>query len=107
MRESLDLRTQTVRGFTLGEGDYHHYTMENNHALVINNQGVESYKKYFPRKDDWWRNDYYGSTKKTTLRDGEMIECPWCLGMTIYHEGKLFNRCEECGQPIDEADFYV
>ena len=107
MRESLELRTQTVRGFTLGEGDYHHYTMENNHALVINNQGVESYKKYYPRKDDWWRNDYFGATKKTSVSDGEMIECPWCLGMTIYHDGKLFNRCEECGQPIDEADFYV
>lgn len=107
MRESLGLRTQTVRGFTLGEGDYHHYTMENNHSLVINNQGVESYKKYFPRKDDWWRNDYYRSTKRPSLDDGSMIECPWCGCSTIFHEGKLFNRCEECGQPIDEADFYV
>jgi glucosamine 6-phosphate synthetase-like amidotransferase/phosphosugar isomerase protein len=31
VQEALALKTLTIRGFTLGEGDYHHYTMENNH----------------------------------------------------------------------------
>lgn len=103
MREALELKTQTVRGFTLGEKDYHHYTMENNHSLVINKDGVESYKKYYPKKEDYRYRDYF----RATTSDGSMIECPWCLGMTTYHDGKLFNRCEHCDQPIDEADLYV
>jgi len=107
MRESLNLRTQTIRGFTLGEGDYHHYTMENNHSLVISKDGVESNKKYFPKRHDYSFHDYLGAKETRRVIDGMMMECPHCLGMTTYYDGKLFNRCEECGQPIEEEDFYV
>ena len=100
MRESLGIRKNSKRGFNTGEGNYHHYTMENNFALVIGRDGVESYKRYTPRRDEW-RRDFYS-------RDDEYeIECPYCLSMTIFHDGKLFNRCEHCGQPIEEEALYV
>ena len=50
MQQALNIRHDTKRGFNLGEGNYHSYQMENNHALIINKDGVESYKKYYPRK---------------------------------------------------------
>jgi glucosamine 6-phosphate synthetase-like amidotransferase/phosphosugar isomerase protein len=101
MREALGVRKSSKRGFNLGEGDFHHYTMENNYALIVGKEGVESYKNYTPRREDWvFRGDYYKS-------DDLMVECPYCMSMTIYHDGKLFNRCENCGQPIDEEALYV
>ena len=76
MREALGLKTLTVRGFALGEGDYHHYTMENNHSLIINKDGVESYKKYSPRRRDYMLDDY---CLKFTQREVEemIVECPY------------------------------
>lgn len=100
MRESLSIRKNSKRGFTLGEGRFHHYSMENNYALIISREGVESYKRYTPRKDYFGSRDIY-------LNDDLMIECPLCMHTTPWSPGKLFNRCSFCGQPINEEDFYV
>jgi len=100
IREPLGIHKNSKRGFNLGEGSFHHYTMENNYALTVNHEGVESYKRYYPRKDYFGYPEYYH-------KDELMIECPFCLEMTMYHDGKLYNRCGNCGQPINEEDFYV
>lgn len=101
MRDSLGIRKNSKRGFNTGEGNFHHYSMENNYCLILNKDGVESYKRYTPKRDSWrYERDFYRG-------DELMIECPFCMSMTIYHEGKIFNRCEHCGQPLNEEDLYV
>jgi glucosamine 6-phosphate synthetase-like amidotransferase/phosphosugar isomerase protein len=100
MKQSLGIINESRRGFNLGERNYHHYTMENNHALTINKDGVESYKRYAPKREERSYPRYYRN-------DAIMIECPFCLGTTVYHDGKIFNRCEHCGQPLSEDDLYV
>lgn len=100
MRESLGIRKSSKRGFTLGEGQFHHYSMENNYTLIISREGVESYKRHNPRKD-------YFSSRDIYLNDDLMIECPFCMQITAYSSGKLFNRCSFCGQPLNEEDLYV
>lgn len=100
MREALGIQKTWKRGFSLGEGMYHHYSMENNYALTINKQGVESYKRYNPRRD------YHRYTLQP-LSEEQIIECPFCMEATIYHEGKLYNRCSHCGQSLNEEDLYV
>lgn len=96
MQSALGIKKILRRGFSLGEGDYHSYEMENNHALILNSEGVEEYRKFHPRRETW----YYGP-------DELIIECPHCLSSTVFYEGRLFNRCEFCGQPINEEDLYV
>jgi len=101
MQQSLEIQSESKRGFTLGEKDYHFYEIENNHALVINKDGVDSYKKYLPR--DFWnrRNNYHNPSLDTLL-----VQCPWCLGQTKYYDGLLNNKCEHCGMRISEEDLY-
>jgi glucosamine 6-phosphate synthetase-like amidotransferase/phosphosugar isomerase protein len=101
MQEALGIKSESKRGFTIGEKGYHFYEMENNHALVLNNDGVESYKRYLAR--DFWnrRNTYQGSSLDTIL-----VQCPWCLGETRYLDGLLNNKCEHCGMKISEEDLY-
>jgi hypothetical protein len=43
MQEALNIEKVTVRGFNLGEKDFHFYEMHNNYALFINSEGVESH----------------------------------------------------------------
>jgi glucosamine 6-phosphate synthetase-like amidotransferase/phosphosugar isomerase protein len=100
MQEALSIQSESKRGFTIGEKGYHFYEMENNHALVLNTEGVESYKKYLAR-DFWNRNTYRGSSLDTIL-----VQCPWCLGQTRYFDGLLNNKCEHCGMKISEEDLY-
>ena len=50
MQEALEIKQTTKRGFNLGEKDFHFYEMQNNYALIINKEGVESYQKYYPSK---------------------------------------------------------
>jgi glucosamine 6-phosphate synthetase-like amidotransferase/phosphosugar isomerase protein len=72
MQEALGLKNNSVRGFTLGEGNFHFYEMSNNHALIINSEGVESYTRYSPR-----RFEYKPRTFTFDNWDDEMIvECP-------------------------------
>ena len=82
MQDSLGIKQLSRRGFNLGEHDYHFYEMENNHALIINKDGVESYQKYKPRYTDWWDRQFYPSR----INDEMLIECPWCFCQTIYNE---------------------
>lgn len=102
MQEALDLKMDSFRGFNMGEGNFHFYEMKNNHALIINAEGVESYERHSPRKFTYRNYDFlYPSTQ-----DEMIIECPHCLSTTRYYMGKLFNRCESCGLEIDEEDLY-
>ena len=99
MQKALQITSFRKRGFGLGENDYFYFDMENNHALIINSDGVESYKKYYPKNFIWW--DYQ------EIDDSDIIECPFCSGTTSYHWESLTNRCEHCGQIISEEDLYV
>ena len=100
MQEAMNIKQITKKGFNLGENDFHFYEMENNHSLIINKDGVESYQKYTPRLTDWWEKRYYSPR----INDETLIECPWCFCRTRYFEGKLTNRCTECGMEISEED---
>ena len=102
MQEALGIQSESKRGFTIGEKDFHFYEMENNHALMISKEGVESYKKYLPR-DYWDRRNNYRSPSLDTL----MVSCPWCYGQTTYYDGLLNNKCEHCGMQISEDDLYT
>jgi glucosamine 6-phosphate synthetase-like amidotransferase/phosphosugar isomerase protein len=103
MQEALNIEKVTVRGFNLGEKDFHFYEMHNNYALFINSEGVESYQKYYPSKSKWFdRRFHYPSNPEEMI-----IECPWCFSQTTYYDGKLFNKCEVCGMGINEEDLYV
>lgn len=103
MQEALGIKKRAKRGFNIGERDYHYYEMQNNYALIINQEGVESYQKYYPAKSRWFDRRYHYPA--TNDFDEIMIECPWCLCQTPYYEGKLFNKCEVCGMGINEEDF--
>jgi len=103
MQEALGIRSNSQRGFNIGENDYHYYEMENNYALVVNRDGVETYQKYNPKRDEWNYRNYF-DTKKKTVGEELIVECPWCLEMTSYHYGRLFNRCENCGMALNEED---
>jgi len=99
MQLALEIHSESKRGFTIGEQDFHFYEMENNHAIVISKDGVESYKKYLPR--DYWdrRNNY-----RASLLDNFNVDCPWCLGQTRYYDGLVNNTCEHCGMKITPED---
>jgi glucosamine 6-phosphate synthetase-like amidotransferase/phosphosugar isomerase protein len=103
MQEALNIEKVTVRGFNLGEKDFHFYEMHNNYALFINSEGVESYQKYYPSKSKWFDRRYHYSNTPEEM----IIECPWCFSQTPYYDGKLFNKCEVCGMGINEEDLYV
>jgi glucosamine 6-phosphate synthetase-like amidotransferase/phosphosugar isomerase protein len=103
MQEALSIEKISVRGFNLGEKDYHFYEMHNNYALFINSEGVESYQKYYPSKSKWFDRRF----SYTSHSEEMIIECPWCFSQTTYYDGKLFNKCEVCGMGINEEDLYV
>lgn len=105
MQQSLNIEAVTQRGFNLGEKDFHFYEMQNNYALIINKDGVESYQKYYPAKSRWFDRQFHYPV--TSDFDEIMIECPWCFCQTTYNDGKLFNKCEVCGMGINEEDLYV
>jgi glucosamine 6-phosphate synthetase-like amidotransferase/phosphosugar isomerase protein len=100
MQDALELKQSTLRGFNLGEGSFHHYSMGNNYSLIVNSEGVVSYKKYRSARERWdYRYDYH----KPIEMDEAYIECPWCYSTTIYDGTKLNNQCEYCGNPLEEA----
>lgn len=101
MQEALNLRTHYKRGFGIGEESYFHYEMEDNHGMIINENGIESYKKYFP-KHGGFRYDFANN-----IDDEVIMECPYCFSKTKYNWIKLDNRCEHCGQYLDVEDIYV
>ncbi|MBK6914983.1 MAG: hypothetical protein IPH11_15480 [Ignavibacteriales bacterium] len=105
MQEALNIEKVSVRGFNLGEKDFHFYEMQNNYALFINREGVESYQKYYPSKSKWFDRRY--SYPLASDFEEMIIECPWCLSPTTYYNGKLFNKCQVCGAEINEEDLYV
>jgi glucosamine 6-phosphate synthetase-like amidotransferase/phosphosugar isomerase protein len=105
MQEALNVEKTTVRGFNLGEKDFHFYEMQNNYALFINSEGVESYQKYYPSKSKWFDRRF--NYPVTSDFEEMIIECPWCFSQTTYFDGKLFNKCEVCGMGINEEDLYV
>jgi len=105
MQEALNIEKTTVRGFNLGEKDFHFYEMQNNYALFINKEGVESYQKYYPSKSKWFERRF--NYPVTSDFEEMIIECPWCFSQTTYYDGKLFNKCEVCGMGINEEDLYV
>jgi len=102
IRQALNIQSISLRGFNIGEDNYHNYEMQNNHCLLVNRDGVESYQRYYPRRDRWYYQDLYDNEYEEEI----IIECPWCFYRTRYCEGKLFNKCEECGMSINEEDLY-
>ena len=101
MQQALNIIHTKKRGFNIGEGSYHFYEMENNHALIINKEGVESYKKYFPRR----RSSFFDRSFDY-FDDEIIIECPWCFMQTRYDYSRLNNCCDDCGVEINEEDVY-
>jgi len=100
MQEALKINHSSRRGFSLGEEDYNFYEIGNNHALVLNDKGVETYKEYTPKVGFW----DYGFDE---INDNIIVECPYCLGVTHFNWGLLDNRCEHCGMPIEAEGMYV
>jgi len=92
MQEALNIRSKVCRGFNVGEYNYHYFEMENNHGLVLSNNGVESYKKYTPKTERWY--------PRYMRDDFEIVTCPFCYEQTFYDEGKLNNRCHYCGNDL-------
>ena len=107
MREGLGVKQVTKRGFSIGDGQYHHFTLENNHSLIINSDGVESYKRYSPKKDYYPYRNYGTCEYPNPAKDFDWIECPFCLGVTLYNPDKPVNKCECCGMRLAEEDLYV
>ena len=105
MQEALNIESISVRGFNLGEKDFHFYEMKNNYALIINKDGAETYHKYSPQRSKWFERRFSYPTKNDF--EEMIIECPWCFSQTTYFDGKLFNKCEVCGMGINEEDLYV
>ncbi len=101
MQEAFGIKGTTKRGFNLGEDNFHFYEMENNHSLIINKDGVESYLKYNPKRSSWFDRQYYNDSA-----DEIIVECPWCFHQTKYNYDKQSNKCEVCGVAIDEEDLY-
>jgi len=103
MRESLGIVSKTKLGFNIGEISYHHFTMENNYSLVLNKDGVESYRKYMPKRV--WRprtlHEVFDEED-----DPILVQCPYCLSETTYFMEKLYNRCGQCGMEITEDLLY-
>jgi len=97
MQEALNIRANQCRGFNVGEQEFHYYEMENNHGLVLNNKGVESYKKYTPKTERW----YYRNIPNMR-EDTEIMTCPYCYEETFYDFGKLTNRCHICGSILTD-----
>ena len=101
MQEALEIKSSSKRGFNTGESSYHYYQMENNHGLILNREGVESYRRYSAK--DWWsRERSYGRHDIDLLR----VQCPACLSQTKYYDGLYHNKCEVCGAEITEEDLY-
>ncbi len=102
MQEALGIRPKTFRGFNLGERGFHFYEMKNNHGLILSGEGVESYTQYHPRRTKYRDRDFTYSSRS----DEFIIECPYCLSQTIFHFGRLFNRCSECDAELYEEELY-
>lgn len=98
MQEALGISKHSKRGFNLGEENFHFYEMNNNHALILNKEGVEQYQKYSPRMNHWFNY---------RMDDLYEVQCPWCYSNTRYDEGILHNRCQYCGMSLNEEDIYV
>jgi len=101
MQETLKIKKYSKRGFRLGEKEYHFYELEDNHAIVLDSEGVKTYKEYYPKRsynNSWFLDD---------LEDSVELECAYCLSMTRFDYGKLDNRCSNCGQILDEEMLYV
>ena len=100
MQKSLAIKVRSQRGFNLGEEPFHYYEVENNHGLIINKNGLNSYKKYYPKRT--YRSNIF---RESFIED--TVECPFCLNETMYFPGNLHNYCEYCGTPIEFDDIYI
>jgi glucosamine 6-phosphate synthetase-like amidotransferase/phosphosugar isomerase protein len=105
MQDALEIKSVTKRGFNLGEGDYHYYQMENNHSLILNSSGVESYKKYSPRKMNWFSYKSKNTEPGTDLKDN-YVHCPWCQSYTPFYGSDKINYCEFCGNELEMEDVF-
>ncbi len=103
MQEALDIKSVTKYGFNLGEKDYHHYTMENNHVLTITKDGVDSYRRYNPKRFLWYDRTSYRKPARE-IENEDMVECPWCLAQTQYYGEGTINYCNVCGNSLDMED---
>lgn len=103
MQDALGIESSSKRGFNLGEGNYHFYEIENNHSLILNKNGVESYRKHYPKKVDWFS---YRLPKADTKVEDEFVQCPFCFSYTPYFGPETANFCEICGSQLEMEDLF-
>ena len=104
MQEALEIKSESKYGFNLGERNYHFYQMENNHVLIINSEGVQSYKRYTPKRYRWFDRPAYSKPAATRKLNDEYVECPWCLSTTRYYDEARINYCDVCGNNLEMED---
>lgn len=104
MQEALEIKSENKYGFNLGEKHFHFYQMENNHVLIINNEGVQSYKRYTPKRTRWFNGPGYSKKPFTKTLNNDYVECPWCLSTTRYYDEERINYCEVCGNNLEMED---
>lgn len=93
MQTALGIETEYKRGFPMGETGYHFCDMSDNHSLIIDKSGVESYQKY---KAKSFIN--YGTVSE--------IECPHCLNITEFDYMALHNICIHCGNRLIPEEIF-
>lgn len=111
MKEALNIKSISQRGFNIGESCFHFYSMENNHCLIVDKEGVQSYKQYKSRYGFLGYRNYHSyenhSGESYEYEDEQIIECPWCTGRTTFSSDNSMNRCQCCGMRLNEEDLYV
>lgn len=103
MQEALNIKSESKFGFSLGEHNFHHYTMENSYSLIIDKDGVSSYRKHLSKRFRWYDKQVYRNTP-ALYEDADMVECPWCLAQTQYYGEGTINYCNVCGNNLDMED---
>ncbi|MEO8231488.1 MAG: hypothetical protein ABI638_04355 [Ignavibacteriota bacterium] len=104
IQEALSIKQVSKFGFNLGEKNYHHYTMENNHALIITKDGVDTYRRYTSKRFRWFEGPSYSRPYVNNKNTDDMVECPWCLALTRYYGEATINYCEVCGNNLEMED---
>lgn len=103
MQEALDIKSESKFGFSIGEKNFHHYSMENSYALIIDKDGVNSYRKHISKRFRWYERPTTRNISNAP-KNGDQVECPWCFSLTQYCGEGTINYCEVCGNNLEMED---